>query len=112
MISSETSIKTGPFLGALWTLGIVIIGAFAVASAYAQTDADESASAAANKKSSVRYKSGKEINFEELLIRGQLKRAEISVVTGDQSQGTDGILRLRENFLDHAAVDFGEEIAQ
>jgi hypothetical protein len=58
----------------------------------------------------VRYKKGKDVNFEELLIQGQLKRAEISVVTGDAQDGTDGLLRLRENVLDRVAVDAGEEV--
>lgn len=58
----------------------------------------------------VRYKKAKDVNFEELLIQGQLRRAEISVVTGDVSDGTDGLLRLRENFLDRVASDAGEEI--
>jgi hypothetical protein len=58
----------------------------------------------------VKYSKGKDVNFEELLIQGQLQRAEISVVTGDVSDGTDGLLRLRENFLDRVAVDAGEEV--
>lgn len=58
----------------------------------------------------VRYKKGKDVNFEELLIQGQLRRGEISVVTGDAQDGTDGLLRLRENFLDRVAVDAGEEV--
>lgn len=58
----------------------------------------------------VKYKKGKDVNFEELLIQGQLRRAEISVVTGDAQDGTDGLLRLRENFLDRVAVDAGEEV--
>ena len=60
----------------------------------------------------VKYKSGKEIRFDELLIQGQMKRAEMSVVTGDQAEFSNGLLRLRENFLDHAAADLGEEITQ
>jgi hypothetical protein len=58
----------------------------------------------------VRYKKAKDVNFEELLIQGQMRRAEISVVTGDAGDGTDGLLRLRENFLDRVASDAGEEI--
>jgi len=60
----------------------------------------------------VKYRSGKEIRFDELLIQGQMKRAEMSVVTGDQAEFSNGLLRLRENFLDHAAVDLGEEVTQ
>ncbi len=58
----------------------------------------------------VKYKSGKDINFEELLIQGQLKRPEIAVVTGNVDNSGDGLLRLRENFLDRFAIDNGEEI--
>ena len=58
------------------------------------------------------YKSGKDVNFEELLIQGQLKRPEVSVVTGNETQGTDGMLRLRENFIDRLAEDAGEEASQ
>ncbi len=57
----------------------------------------------------VHYSAGKDVNFEELLIQGQLKRPEISVVTGNVKQGADGLLRLRENFLDRVTTDSGEE---
>lgn len=58
----------------------------------------------------VRYKKGKDVNFEELLINGQIKRPEITVVTGNVGEGDDGLLRLRENFMDRIAEDVGEEI--
>jgi len=57
----------------------------------------------------VKYKSGKDVNFEELLIQGQIRRPEISVITGSAEKGTDGLLRLRDNFLDRVAADQGEE---
>jgi hypothetical protein len=60
----------------------------------------------------VHYKSGKDVNFEELLIQGQLKRPEVSVVTGNVQGGEDGLLKLRENFLDRVATDAGEEASQ
>ena len=60
----------------------------------------------------IRYKSGKEVNFEELLIQGQIRRPEISVVTGSTEKGTDGLLRLREDFLDRVAEDQGEEFSR
>ena len=59
----------------------------------------------------VKYRAGKDVNFEELLIQGQLKRPEITVVTGDAAQGTDGLLRLRTHFLDRMASDIGEVAA-
>lgn len=70
--------------------------------------AEDAASTAPEGK--VKYKSGKDINFEELLIQGQLKRPEIAVVTGNVDNSGDGLLRLRENFLDRIAIDNGEEI--
>ena len=65
---------------------------------------------AAEEASKVKYRGGKEINFEKLLIEGQLKRKQITVVTGNAADGTDGLLRLRENFLDRVAMDAGEEV--
>ncbi len=56
------------------------------------------------------YKAGKDIDFEALIIQGQLKRPELSVVTGDAAQGTDGLLRMRENFIDQMALDQGEDV--
>jgi hypothetical protein len=59
----------------------------------------------------VKFKAGKDLNFEEMLILGRLKRPEISVVTGDAGSGTDGLLKLRENFLDRMSIDAGEEVS-
>lgn len=56
----------------------------------------------------VKYKKGKDVDFEELLIQGQVRRAEISVVTGDTNSNGDGLLCLRENFLDRMTADAGE----
>jgi hypothetical protein len=58
----------------------------------------------------IRYKSGQDVNFDELLIQGELKRPEVSIVTGNVQQGTDGLLRLRENFTDRISMDAGEEL--
>ncbi len=55
----------------------------------------------------VQYREGKAVDFEQLLIQGELKRPEISVVTGDHEQSLDGLLRLRENFIDRIAQDAG-----
>lgn len=57
----------------------------------------------------VKYKSGKEMNFEQLVIEGQLKRPELSVVTGDSDENGNGLLRLRENFVDRMAEAAGQE---
>lgn len=58
---------------------------------------------------SVKYKAGKDLNFEQLVIEGQLKRPELSVVTGDSDENGNGLLRLRENFVDRMAEAAGED---
>ncbi len=58
----------------------------------------------------VKYKAGKTVDFEQLLIQGELKRPEISVVTGASEKGDEGLLRLRENFVDRLSADSGEEV--
>ena len=58
----------------------------------------------------IRYKRGKNLDFESLLIEGHLKRPEISVVTGNAGDDNDGLLRLRENFLDQIAMEAGEAV--
>lgn len=93
---------------------VLIRGVFAVAglaaiSGPAAFAADPSAEEAAASGAKVKYKAGKEVNFEELLIKGELNRPEITVVTGQVEKGTDGLLKLRENFLDRIASDQGEE---
>lgn len=52
----------------------------------------------------------KNIQFESLLIQGQVQRPDISIVTGDGGNDLDGLLRLRENFVDLMAMDAGEDI--
>ena len=58
----------------------------------------------------VRYRKSKKINFEALLIEGQIKRPEISVVTGNVGEDVDGLLQLRVDFHDQMAVNAGEKI--
>jgi hypothetical protein len=58
----------------------------------------------------IRYKKSKTVDFESLLIQGERKRADILVVTGDADDDLGGLLRLRENFLDHQGQDFGEVV--
>ena len=60
--------------------------------------------------SKVRYKSQKEHNFGAATINGSLQRPDIAVVTGNEAGGDNGLLRLRENFMDRIASDFAEEV--
>jgi hypothetical protein len=63
-----------------------------------------------NVKKTVRYKSGKRIDFESLLIEGEKKKADYSVVTGNIGEEDLGLLKLRDNFTDQMANDAKEEI--
>ncbi len=58
----------------------------------------------------VRYKNGKKIDFESLLVEGENKTPDFAVVTGNLNQQDLGLLKLREDFVDYMADDAGEEI--
>jgi len=79
----------------------LLIGATALAATEAEQDTTSTAK--------VKYKAGKEMDFEKLVIEGQLKRPELSVVTGDSDENGNGLLRLRENFVDRMAEAAGED---
>lgn len=64
----------------------------------------------AKDKVTVKYKKGKKINFESLLIEGEQKKPEMSVVTGNIGEKDLGLLKLRKNFNDYMANDAGEKI--
>ncbi len=50
------------------------------------------------------------IQFESLLIQGQVQRPDLSMITGNGEEDSDGLLRLREDFTDLMAADHGEVI--
>jgi hypothetical protein len=87
--------------------GVLVLALFMSMGTLWAADAQESPDTKSGK---VRYRGAREINFEKLLIEGELKRKQITVVTGNAPDGTDGLLRLRENFLDRVAMDAGEEV--
>ena len=61
-------------------------------------------------KTKVKYKSSGRIDFESLLIEGERKKPEMSVVTGNLGEKDSGLLKFRKNFLDMMADDFGESV--
>ena len=61
-------------------------------------------------KSKIRYKKGKRIDFESLLVEGEGKKPEMSVVTGNIGEKDNGLLKYREPFNDFMANDAGEVI--
>lgn len=84
-------------------LTILLLSISVVQSGYAQEGNEKT-------KKKVRYTKGKKLDFESILIKGHLKRPEMSVVTGDVNGEDEGLLKLREDFLDHMAVDLGVEV--
>lgn len=87
-------------------MGLLVLGMCMIAqpSAYAAQERAEKPAP------QVKYRKGKDLNFDELLIQGQNQRPEATVVTGNVKQGGDGLLRLREDFVDRVAADYGEEL--
>ncbi len=60
--------------------------------------------------SNFRYRSGKTVELDLSQVQGDLRRPEISVVTGDEKEKDNGLLRLRQDFNDRIAIDCGEEM--
>ncbi len=62
------------------------------------------------KSNGIKYKKSKRIDFESLLVEGERKKPEMSVVTGNIGEKDSGLLKFREDFLDMMASDFGENV--
>lgn len=58
----------------------------------------------------VKYKDAGRIDFESLLIEGERKKPEFSVVTGNIGEKDNGLMIYRTDFSDMMANDFGEII--
>lgn len=58
----------------------------------------------------IKYSSAKQIDFEALLIQGELNREDLSVVAGNEGEKRDSLFKVREDFLDRMAVQLGEVI--
>jgi hypothetical protein len=67
---------------------------------------------AAENSKNVRYKKGKRLDFESLLVEGENKKPELAVVTGNLGEKDLSLLKLKENFQDENAVDYGEEVVE
>lgn len=61
-------------------------------------------------KNHVKYRSQGRLDFESLLIEGERRRPEMSVVTGNIGEKDSGLLKFRKNFLDKMARDLGEKV--
>lgn len=58
----------------------------------------------------ITYKGTGRIDFESLLIEGERKKPELSVVTGNIGEEDNGLMVMRKDFGDMMANDFGEVI--
>ena len=79
----------------------------------ATSEADSTKAAAvapAVKQKKIKYKTGKQVDFDKQTIQGELRRPEISVVTGNEKTTDNGILRLREDFVDRITAHAAEEV--
>lgn len=74
---------------------------------------DEAAKEDATKKEKkVRFKKSKQVDFSDQTVEGKLHRPEASLVTASEGVTDNGLLRLREDFLDKFTTFAGEEIQQ
>lgn len=62
------------------------------------------------KTTKIKYKEAGRIDFESLLIEGERKKPELSVVTGNIGEKDNGLMVMRKDFGDMMANDFGEVI--
>jgi len=63
-----------------------------------------------SKTTKIKYKEAGRIDFESLLIEGERKKPELSVVTGNIGEKDNGLMVMRKDFGDMMANDFGEVI--
>lgn len=63
-----------------------------------------------NKTGKITYKGAGRIDFESLLIEGERKKPELSVVTGNLGEEDNGLMVMRKDFGDMMANDFGEVV--
>lgn len=98
-----------------WRFASGIMGITLMCSSFlhAEEAAPEATGSASPKKNTVirtRYKKSKSVDFDAQSIDGKLRRPETSLIEASETPTNQGILRLRENFLDHMAVYAGESV--
>ena len=84
---------------------IILLALIASPVAFANKNTDESKDVV-----KVKYKESGRIDFESLLIEGERKKPELSVVTGNTGEKDTGLMVFRKDFKDMMANDFGEVI--
>ena len=82
----------------------------AMAEDAAVENAPEAAAKTPGPQDRVRYKKSKKMDFSSQTVEGNLQRHETSLITASENLTSNGILRLRENFMDKYAADAGEVV--
>ncbi len=92
--------------------GIIFLWAFFLLNPLGaqEESAPQSPELSKDAKVKVRYRKSGRIDFESLLIEGERKRPEMSVVTGNVGEKDSGLLKFRKDFLDMISNDLGEAI--
>tara|TARA_B100001971_G_C18268046_1_gene596705 strand:- start:144144 stop:144422 length:279 start_codon:yes stop_codon:yes gene_type:complete len=85
----------------LWMISLFLFASLSAVAAN-QEDADTA--------KNIKYREGKKIDFESLLIEGENKKPQLSVVTGNLGERDLGLIKVRENFLDYMVNNAGEEL--
>lgn len=76
----------------------------------AATPPTTAAAAATAPAKAPKYKERKQIDFSNQTIEGKVRRPEAALITAGEATGDNGLLRLREDFMDRFAAFAGEEI--
>ena len=96
------------FLSVLTMLGLLYTSFVLAADAAAPTP--PAANPAVGPKDRVHFKKSKKLDFSSQTVEGNLQRPETSLITASENLTTNGILRLRENFIDKYSADVGETV--
>ena len=82
----------------------------AAAVASEATEETVAPAAVGSKPKKIKYRAGKQVDFDKQTIQGELRRPELSVVIGNEKTTDNGLLRLREDFVDRITAQAGEEV--
>ena len=82
----------------------------AIAEDAASGNASDAAAKVPGPQDRVHYKISKKMDFSSQTVEGKLQRPETSLITASENLSSNGILRLRENFMEKYAADAGEVV--
>ncbi len=86
------------------------LGLSGLAHAAEKEDAKTNTEENADKNVKIKYKKRTQVDFGAQNIEGKLRRPETALIEASESVNDQGVLRLRENFLDKIASFSGEDV--